>query len=162
MGEFMPIVILLGVAALVCAAMVTLSWVLGPKKVTPYKASPYECGVEPSGSARERFPIKFYLVAMLFILFDIEVVFLWSWLTVFKNPGMGSPEADLAFQWFSFAAVMIYMVLWIIGDAYVLRVNAIDWDEAPEIHEAKFGSPQREAAPSTMPDAALQPAGGGK
>lgn len=161
MGEFMPIVILLGVAALVCAAMVTLSWVLGPKKVTPYKASPYECGVEPSGSARERFPIKFYLVAMLFILFDIEVVFLWSWLTVFKNPGMGSPEADLAFQWFSFCAVMVYMVLWIIGDAYVLRVKAIEWDEAPDIHEAKFGVlDETPAAPRTEPT--LQPAGGGQ
>jgi len=88
--------------------------------------------VEPVGSARERFPIKFYLVAMLFILFDIEVVFLWSWLTVFKS-------GDLAFQIFSFWAVMVYMFLWIVGDAYVLRVNAIDWDEATSLDPAKLG-----------------------
>lgn len=132
-GDFTPILILMGVAGLICAAMVTLSWVLGPKKVTPYKSSPYECGVEPLGSARERFPIKFYLVAMLFILFDIEVVFLWSWLTVFKS---GEP----AFQIFSFWAVMVYMFLWIVGDAYVLRVNAIDWDEATSLDPAKLGT----------------------
>jgi len=144
-GDFMPILILMAVAALLCTAMVTLSWVLGPKKVTPYKASPYECGVQPSGSARERFPIKFYLVAMLFILFDIEVVFLWSWLTTFKNPGMGSAQADLAYQTFSFWAVMIYMVLWIIGDAYVLRINAIDWDEATSLAPEKLGIPAEDA-----------------
>jgi NADH-quinone oxidoreductase subunit A len=120
--------------------MVTLSYVLGPKKVTKYKSSPYECGVAPAGSARERFPIKFYLVAMLFILFDIEVVFLWSWLTVFKNPGMGSAAADLQFQIFSFWAVMVYMVLWIVGDWYVLKVDAINWDEEASLDAAKLGT----------------------
>lgn len=139
-ADFTPIVILVGVAATICAAMVTLSWVLGPKKVTPYKQSPYECGVAPSGSARERFPIKFYLVAMLFILFDIEVVFLWSWLTVFINPGMGSPQLDLQFQIFSFWAIMVYMVLWIIGDWYVLKVDAINWDEEAALDSAKLGT----------------------
>jgi NADH-quinone oxidoreductase subunit A len=76
---------------------------------------------------------------MLFILFDIEVVFLWSWLTVYANPGLGSPEANLAFQTFSFWAVLVYMVLWIIGDAYVLKLNAINWDEAESLAPAKMG-----------------------
>lgn len=160
--DWFPVLVQFHIAAAVAAGLIAAGVFLGKRVKNKIKDTPYECGITPTGNARDRFSVKFYLVAMLFILFDIEVVFLWSWLTVFKNPGMGSPEADLAFQWFSFAAVMIYMVLWIIGDAYVLRVNAIDWDEAPEIHEAKFGSPQREAAPSTMPDAALQPAGGGK
>src|SRR5207302_1352178 len=83
-GSYLGILLLVGVAAVVSAAMVTLSWVLGPKKETPYKQSAYECGVAPVGDAKERFPIKFYLVAIVFILFDIEVVFLWSWMTVFK------------------------------------------------------------------------------
>src|SRR5437763_14197160 len=82
---YLGILVLVCLAAIICGAMVTLSWVLGPKKSTPYKSSPYECGVTPEGSARERFPIKFYLVAILFILFDIEVVFLWSWMTVYKT-----------------------------------------------------------------------------
>jgi NADH-quinone oxidoreductase subunit A len=128
-GEFLPILILLVVAALLCAVMVVGSWLLGPKKVTPYKASPYECGVAPMGSAQERFPVKFYLVAIIFVLFDIEVIFLWSLMSVFK-------DAPLDFKIFSGIALGIYMVLWLIGDAYVLRVGAIDWDEdttlAPE------------------------------
>ncbi len=130
-ADFTPILVLVGVAALICTAMVTLSWVLGPKKITPWKQAPYECGVAPVGDARERFPIKFYLVAMLFILFDIEVVFLWSWISVFR-------DASLDFQIFSFWAIMIYMALWILGDAYVLRVNAIDWDDAVSLDPAKL------------------------
>ncbi|MCW5941519.1 MAG: NADH-quinone oxidoreductase subunit A [Fimbriimonadaceae bacterium] len=148
MGDYIAIVILVGLAAVICGAMVSLSFVLGPKNTTPYKQSPYECGVQPLGDARERFPIKFYLVAMLFILFDIEVVFLWSWLTVFKN-------ADLAYQTFSFGAVMVYMVLWIIGDAYVIRVNAIDWDETTSLHPAKLGEPDPAALPVTARDLEL-------
>jgi NADH-quinone oxidoreductase subunit A len=120
------------VAAIICAAMVTLSWVLGPKNSTPYKSAPYECGVEPIGSARERFPIKFYLVGMLFILFDIEVVFLWSWLSVFR-------DAATEYKIFTFGVIIVYMVLWFFGDAYVLRVNAIDWDESTSLEKAKLG-----------------------
>jgi len=157
-ADFTPILILVGVAAVLCAAMVTLSWVLGPKKVTPYKQSAYECGVQPLGDARERFPIKFYLVGIVFILFDIEVVFLWSLLTVFKN-------APLDYQIFSFWAVMVYMLLWIIGDAYVLKVNAIDWDEAQSLaHDTEPAFDDDEPAddggldPRGLPE--LQPTGG--
>ncbi len=113
-------------AGLIGSGMVFLSWFLGPKKKTPYKEVPYECGVTPSGTAREKFPIKFYLVAMLFILFDIEIVFLWSWLAVFK-------DAALDYQIYSFWAVMVYFSLWIIGDIYILRVHAIDWDEPADL-----------------------------
>ncbi|MDI9638826.1 NADH-quinone oxidoreductase subunit A [Kamptonema cortianum] len=132
-NEFIPILMLMGAAALVCTVMVVGSWVLGPKRITRYKSSPYECGVAPLGDAAERFPIKFYLVAILFVLFDIEVVFLWSWLTVFNAPG-----TSLDYQIFTGIAVLIYMVLWIIGDAYVLRVGAIDWDEATSLAPEKL------------------------
>lgn len=130
-GEFMPILILLGVAALLCSVMVAGSWLLGPKKVTPYKASPYECGVEPMGTAQERFPVKFYLVAIIFVLFDIEVIFLWSLMSVFR-------EAPLDFKVFTGIALGIYMLLWVIGDAYVLRVGAIDWDESTSLAPEKL------------------------
>jgi NADH-quinone oxidoreductase subunit A len=131
-GDYSGILVLIVVAGLLCGAMVTLSWVLGPKRSTPYKVAPYECGVAPSGSARERFPVKFYLVAILFVLFDIEVVFLWGWMTVFK-------DADEAFQIFSFIEVVIYMSTWILGYVYAIRVNAIDWDETVSLEEAKLG-----------------------
>ncbi len=142
-SEFLPILVLMTVSAVICAAMVTLSWVLGPKKTTPYKSSPYECGVAPQGDAKERFPIKFYLVAILFVLFDIEVVFLWSWITVFK-------DAPLDFKLFSGAVVGVYMILWIIGDAYVMKIGALDWDEATSLAPEKLLA-DAEAARAALP-----------
>jgi len=125
-GQYIGILVLVAVAAVLCGAMVTLSWVLGPKKVTPYKASPYECGVAPLGDAHERFPIKFYLVAICFILFDIEVVFLWSWMTVYKN-------ADFAFQSSSLMYFLSYMATWILGYVYMIKVNALNWDDTDSL-----------------------------
>lgn len=149
MNPYLPIVLLLAVAGLVCTAMVTLSWVLGPKKVTPYKQAPYECGVAPIGNARERFPVKFYLVAMMFILFDIEVVFLWSWMAVFKDwVEAGSPAAA-----YSFWAVMVYMALWFLGDAYVIRSGALEWEESKTLAPEKLGS----IRPSETEGIALEP-----
>ncbi len=135
MHPYLPLILLIVVGAILCALMVIASWVLGPKKVTPYKASPYECGVQPVGSARERFPVKFYLVAILFILFDIEVVFLWSWMAVFRGwVESGHPSAV-----YSFWAVMLYMFLWFLGDAYVIRAGALEWEESKTLHPEKLG-----------------------
>lgn len=143
LGEFLPILILVALAAIVCTVMVVGSWVLGPKKKTPMKASPYECGVDPFGTATERIPIKFYLVAILFVLFDIEVVFLWSWLTVFKN-------GPLEFQIFSGIAVGVYMLLWIIGDWYAISVGAIEWDESTSLAPEKLNEGLPIEAPSAL------------
>ena len=137
-GQYIGLMWLVLVAGIVCAAMVSLSWVLGPKKNTPYKSSPYECGVTPVGTARERFPIKFYLVAILFILFDIEVVFLWSWMTVYKN---SRPEV----MTFGFIEFITYMLTWILGYLYAVRVGVIDWDEATSLHPAKLGNAEEPA-----------------
>lgn len=138
MEQYLGILVLVGLAAFMCGLFVTLSWVLGPKNPSPYKSSPYECGVTPVGDARERFPIKFYLVAIVFILFDIEVVFLWSWMTVFKN---GSPEF-IAFTFFEF---LTYMTTWVVGYVYAIRVGAIDWDETTSLPVEKLGE-----SPSTL------------
>ena len=127
--QYLGILVLVGLAVIVCGAMVTLSWLLGPKRTTPYKQSSYECGVEPIGNVRERFPIKFYLIAILFILFDIEVVFLWSWMTVYKT----SDHAFLAFSFFEF---ITYMGTWLLGYVYAVRVNAFDWDETVALDPA--------------------------
>jgi NADH-quinone oxidoreductase subunit A len=113
MSEYIGILMLVAVAAVLCGAMVTLSWVLGPKKRASFKESPYECGVAPIGDAKERFPIKFYLVAIVFILFDIEVVFLWPWMTVFK-------WSDTQFMVTSFASFALYMLTFIVGYLYVI------------------------------------------
>ena len=126
MGEYWPILLLLALSAIIATVMVAGSWLLGPKKNTPYKDSPYECGVAPLGDARERFPIKFYLTAMLFILFDIEVIFLWSWMATYKEWLAAGDPAAL----YSFWAIMIYMFLWFLGDLYVIRSGALAWEES--------------------------------
>lgn len=139
MSEYIGILALMGLAATLCIVFATLSWVLGPKRNTAYKNSPYECGVAPIGDARERFPIKFYLVAIVFILFDIEVVFLWAWMTAYKN-------ADAAFIKFSFFEFLAYMSTWILGYAYAIKVGAIDWDETVGLAPEKLGETAKEAA----------------
>lgn len=137
-GDYLGILWLILIAAILCGAMVTLSWVLGPKKHTPYKEAAYECGVAPVGDARERYPIKFYLVAILFILFDIEVVFLWSWMTVYKTAGP-------AFMSFSFLEFLSYMSTWVLGYLYAIKVGAIDWDESTTLEPAKLGLSEPES-----------------
>lgn len=115
----------MGLAATLCVVFATISWVLGPKRITSYKGSPYECGVAPVGDARERFPIKFYLVAIVFILFDIEVIFLWAWMTVYRHE-------SVEFIKITFFEFLSYMLTWILAYAYVIRVRAIDWEEEAE------------------------------
>jgi len=85
LGAYLPIVFLVVIAAVFGLASVTLSSLIGVKKPSPVKLAPYESGCEPVGTARERFSIKFYIIAMLFILFDIEAVFMYPWAVVFKS-----------------------------------------------------------------------------
>jgi NADH-quinone oxidoreductase subunit A len=147
LGDYLPILMMMGAAAVVCTAMVTLSWVLGPKRITKYKQSPYECGVAPLGNAFERVPIKFYLVAILFVLFDIEVVFLWPWISVFKN-------APLDYKIFTAVDMLVYLGIWIVGLIYVFRVKAIDWDESTSLAPEKLvnSNPAPASAPVTNPE----------
>jgi NADH-quinone oxidoreductase subunit A len=78
LSSYVPLLVMVIVASILAMLMVGASFVLGPKKPTAYKETSYECGMTPVGSARERFPIKFYLIAMLFIVFDIETIFLYE------------------------------------------------------------------------------------
>ena len=84
---------------------------------------PYECGKDPVGSARERFSVKFYLIAMIFILFDIEVIFLVPWAVVFRT------LAAQGMRWFVYVEMMLFIVLLLIGYIYVVKKGAFDWGE---------------------------------
>lgn len=143
-SEYLALLLLIGLAAVICGVMVTGSYLLGPKKITPYKQSPYECGVAPLGDAKERFPIKFYLVAIVFILFDIEVVFLWGWMTAYQRYGS-------AFLAFSFWEFLVYMLTFVVGYAYVIRVGAIDWDETTSLEPGKLANTTGEKAAVVTP-----------
>ena len=86
-ARYLPLLIHFLLAGLVAGAIVLLSWLLGYRKPTRAKLSPYECGMVPIGDARQRFSVRFYLVAMVFILFDVEAVFLYPWAVVYRALG---------------------------------------------------------------------------
>lgn len=120
LNSYIPVLVM-GLAAVVLAlAFVGLSWVLGPKRPTPQKLAPYECGVTPIGSARERFPIKFYLVAMLFIVFDIETVFLYPWAVIYRHSG--------GLMLFNLLEMALFVAILLVGYVYVWRRGAFEWD----------------------------------
>lgn len=115
----------LGILLLTVAAggflltMVLLASILGPKKVTKTKQMPWECGAIPVGSVREqRFNIRFYLVAMLFILFDIEVIFMYPWAVVLEQMGM-----------FALLQMLSFMAVLFVGLIYVWRKGVLNWNE---------------------------------
>jgi NADH-quinone oxidoreductase subunit A len=114
--DYLPILILVILAALFAAGSVLLSSLLGPRRPNPEKLSPYECGVEPVGTAREQFSVKFYLVAMLFIVFDIEVVFMYPWAVVFRQIGL-----------FGLAEMLVFIAILLVGYVYILRKGALQW-----------------------------------
>lgn len=119
--SYLPILIMILVAVGFSGGFLALSWFLGPKRPTASKLSVYECGLESVGNARERFSVKFYLVAILFIVFDIEVVFLYPWAVNFKrsvSQGNGI---------YMLAVMGIFFVLLILGLIYEWRKGALDW-----------------------------------
>ncbi len=120
---YIPIVALILIAAIIGGAMIGLSFLFGPRKPTLQKSTSYECGMTPVGNARERFPIKFYLVAMLFIVFDIETIFLWPWAVSYGNQTFGMKQ-------FFLSEMLVFVVILFIGYFYILGKGALDWDES--------------------------------
>ena len=92
--QWLPVLLQATLAAIIAAALVTLSYLIGHRVKNRVKDMPYECGIEPTGDARQRFSVKFYLVAMLFILFDIEVVFMYTWAVVYRQMLTTAPASS--------------------------------------------------------------------
>jgi NADH-quinone oxidoreductase subunit A len=116
MDSFWPILIMLGLGAGFAGGSVLLSQFLGPRKPTPEKSAPYECGMPPVGDARERQSVKFYLVAMIFLLFDIEVAFLYPWAMAFRT-----------LAWTGLIQIVVFFMLLLAGYIYVWRKGVFDW-----------------------------------
>ena len=121
-SDYIPLMIILIVAVGLASVLVGLSWILGPKKPSAAKLAPYECGVTPVGSARERFPVKFYLIAMLFIVFDIETVFLYPWAVTFTRWN------SHALQVFSLMEMVVFIIILFVGYIYVWQKGAFEWE----------------------------------
>ncbi len=115
-ARYLPLLLHFGIATVIASAIVTLSWFIGQHKPNRAKLSPYECGVPPVGDARERFSVKFYMVAMLFILFDVEAVFLYPWAVVLRELKM-----------FGFWEMIVYIGIFLVGLFYVWKKGVLDW-----------------------------------
>jgi NADH-quinone oxidoreductase subunit A len=118
---YFPVLVQVAIAALVAIGLIVASSLLGKRARSPQKDTPYECGIAPTGSARERFSVKFYLVGMIFILFDIEAVFLYPWAVVFRELKM-----------FAFVEMLLFVALILVGYVYIWRKGALDWSQTKE------------------------------
>src|SRR5213594_1039476 len=112
----------LAFVALNAGGLIGMSHLLAPRKPTPVKETPYESGMPPLGDAHERFSVKFYLVAMLFIIFDIETVFLIPWGTIF----LGSPQGPST--GFLLVEMLVFILILAVGYVYVWKRGALEWD----------------------------------
>jgi NADH-quinone oxidoreductase subunit A len=117
-ARYLPLLIQFVLAGALAGAIVFLSWLIGQRKPTRAKLSPYECGMTPVGDARERFSVKFYLVAMLFILFDVEAVFLYPWAVILRDLKM-----------FGFWEMLVYIGIVLVGYFYIWKKGVLDWGE---------------------------------
>ena len=117
LDAYLPLLILLGISAAQAVGMVVLSQVLSPTRRTVVKSSPYESGIDPLGSTRERFSMKFYLVAILFIVFDVETVFLVPWAVVMREVGVAG-----------FVAAGIFIFILTVGLVYEWKKGALEWN----------------------------------
>jgi NADH-quinone oxidoreductase subunit A len=117
--EYFPVLLQALVAMLLAAGLLTVSYLLGKRVKNRVKDMPYESGIVPTGDARQRFSVKFYLVAMLFILFDIEAIFLYPWAVVYRELLMPG-----------FIEMLIFVILILSGFFYIWKKGALDWSGA--------------------------------
>lgn len=115
--NYLPILILLVTSTVMAVVVIVLGTIIGPRHPTPRKLQPYESGMTPIGPAQRRFPIKFYLIAVLFILFDVEIIFLYPWAVVFRQLG-----------WFGFIEMLVFVGILLVGYIYAWRQGALEWE----------------------------------
>ncbi|HUV33157.1 MAG TPA: NADH-quinone oxidoreductase subunit A [Devosiaceae bacterium] len=117
LSDYLPVVLFIGLSAVIALVLLAAPFVIAVKNPDPEKVSAYECGFEAFDDARMKFDVRFYLVAILFIIFDLEMAFLFPWAVAFRDVG-----------WFGFWAVMIFLGVLTIGFAYEWRKGALEWD----------------------------------
>jgi NADH-quinone oxidoreductase subunit A len=115
-ARYLPLLVHFIFAGALAGGIVLLSWLVGYRKPSRAKMSPYECGMAPVGDARERFSVKFYMVAMLFILFDVEAVFLYPWAVILRQLKM-----------FGFWEMLVYVLVVLVGFFYIWKKGVLDW-----------------------------------
>jgi len=119
---YLPLLINLLVNMILAGALLAISTFIGWRRPNKAKQQPYECGITPTGDAREPFSVKFYLVAMVFILFDVEAIFLYPWAYIFKDL-----VRDTSWKRFGFVEMMFYVAILLVGYIYLWKKGALDW-----------------------------------
>ena len=128
--EYMPILIFMGLAAIVTLALLVVPLLVAPSNPDTEKLSPYECGFEAFDDARMKFDVKFYLVAILFIIFDLEIAFLFPWAVAFGDIGL-----------FGFWSMMFFLAVLTIGFAYEWKKGALEWDQVADLENYENKGP---------------------
>ncbi|MEZ5145311.1 MAG: NADH-quinone oxidoreductase subunit A [Acidimicrobiales bacterium] len=134
MAQYLPILVLLLLAGVFGILSLLASRILAPRRPTQAKSAPYECGIIPGRQPPERFPVKFFLVAMIFIVFDIEIIFFFPFATVFRDLG-----------WFGFAAVLIFAGAVFESFVYLIGRGALEWGPQSRQRSVPAVSPDRTA-----------------
>ena len=116
--QYVPMVLMFLVAAGFVGTTMVATHMLGPKRKTKIKLESFECGIEPVGTSRTPFNIKYFLIAILFVLFDVEVIFMYPWAVNFKELGMGG-----------FISMLLFIVCLLIGFFYIKKKDALTWEE---------------------------------
>jgi NADH-quinone oxidoreductase subunit A len=117
LGEYLPVLLFLIVSTGIGIALLIVGWLLGPKRPGADKLSPYECGFEAFEDARMKFDVRYYLIAILFIVFDLEIAFVFPWAVIFRSLGV-----------FGLVEMGIFLGLLVLGFAYVWKKGALEWE----------------------------------
>ena len=115
--DYLPIAVLILLSTILAVLVIVIGHVFGPKKPTKAKGMPYESGMDPIGPGTRQMPVHFYLIAVLFILFDIEVIFFLPWAVVFKRLGL-----------FGLIEMLVFIVILLFGYVYAWKKGALEWD----------------------------------
>lgn len=115
--EYVPILMVFAIAAAVAGALLGIPALIAPKRLTPVKGEPFECGKDPVALPEGRFAIKFSTIAILFIIFDIELVFIWPWAALYRRLG-----------WFGFVEMMVFLGILMLGFLYIWQKRGLEWE----------------------------------
>ncbi len=131
-ASYLPALVFVAFAAVMATVLLLLTQVLGPKRRTPVKDEPFECGSDPIGSPRVKFGVKFYQVAILFLVFDIEVAFLYPWASLFRELSCAGPVGEGGAclgtpTFFGLAEMLVFLGILVLALGYVVRKRALDW-----------------------------------
>jgi NADH-quinone oxidoreductase subunit A len=116
-NSYLPVLVILLVSALLGLLIIVLSTILARRNPTRIKLMPYECGMDPIGGARRRFSVRFFVMGMLFIVFDIELIFLFPWATIFDK-----------LRFFGFVEMLVFVLVLLVGLVYVWKKGALEWE----------------------------------